>query len=1398
MKNHYIQVLIFLILLNAKTAFSQVVINEISASNYSDIKGPDGNYNDWIELYNAGSTIVDLTGYGITDDPSDPYKFKIKSGKIGPGEYQILFATGNDFPYKPNHWEMVIDEEDDWRYYSSSGAPDTNWRNLSFNETVWQRNQGGFGFGDGDDHTTISQTKAVFLRRTFTVADPGEVLCAVLNVDYDDGFVAYLNGVEIARNNVGSPGTRPANDIYANGSHEAKMFNGGKPDYYYLNPKRIHELLQTGTNVLAVQVHNETSSSNDLSSRVFLHFGMKNSGSTYAAVHSWFDQDDYDSYETNFKLDRHGEQILLYDDGGSLADNQSYANMQTDNSAGRKPDGGGWGVFKVATPGTTNDNETLYTDYCPKPVFTHDAGFYSSNITVDISSPLSGATIRYTTDGSDPTSSSSVWNNSMNISSTKVIKARIYKTNYVAGEIVTKTFFRNLSYKLPVVTINTDPDNLFDNSTGIYQMGPNADPNSPYFGANFWQDWEKPATCEYFDKNDNQLFDFYADIKIFGNYSRAKPQKSFELKVNNNIGGGDPEYQLIPDKPMLTKFENIVLRNSGSEWNQTQFRDAFLERVMKPTHSGYLSADPVNVFINGAYWGIYQLTENHDHHFMENNYGYKENQLDYLLEGGNIEVKLGMKTDFMNLVNYATSANANTTAYYDRINRDLDIENFTDYMIAETYFNNQDWMGDWTNNIKMWRPAGGKWKYLLYDLDMCVGYSGTSTTTNSIEVARNPQSQNYTSDLFDAILDNPTFKNYFINRYADLINTIFQYDSMMTVEESFKDSMSSDMAKHFAKWGGSISGWNNDIDDMESYYSARIGKMRDIIKSEFGLAGKVTLTLNVNPAGAGKIIISTVQPKSLPWSGVYFNGNPVTITAIANPGYTFDHWHSNVAFTTNNSNITVTKNFTSTDAITAFFSGSSAAPSVVVSEINYNSDPNFDSGDWVEFHNTSSTSLDVSGWVFKDADDAHAFTIPTTTIIPGNGYLVVAADNSLFTSKFPNVTNFVGSSNVSQSNSGDEIRLFDSNGNLVVDMIYDDHSPWPTEPDGAGYTLELQSPSGNLNDGNNWFAGCMGGTPGRAYSGPNTNVTVPSNTIVCEGDTVQLTVTYNSNYTYQWLNNNVPVPGATSSTIDATVDGDYTVLVTDQGCSLISSPVTVTVTPLCGVPVVQDMSICDQGSVTINASSPQDIHWYDDQYVTTPLTTGSSFTTPVLNQSTIYYLDAGVNCPSARIPVNVFVVPSPVIFIGNDTLVTSGSFVTLDAGNGFANYLWSDGSTTQTVTVASPSNMWVTVTDSSGCSGSDSINISAPTSIADLNTSGLAIYPNPAKDKLNYSIDMGADEEVHVQLFDAQGKVVSDFSIHGHGRVKGEMNLTGYASGLYVLTFVSENHSVRTVVKIEN
>jgi CotH kinase protein/Secretion system C-terminal sorting domain len=186
-----------------------------------------------------------------------------------------------------NHWETAVYENDTWRYVVPTSEPDTNWRKITFNASSWLQGPGGFGFGDGDDNTVISTTTSVYTRITFNITDTSKISHAILNIDYDDGFVAYLNNVEIARNGVNTVGPPPYNTL-ASINHEAAMYGGGDPDYYQVLQSPLHAIIRPGLNVLSIQTHNVTANSSDLSSRTWLTFGIRDNSVLYGPTPSWF------------------------------------------------------------------------------------------------------------------------------------------------------------------------------------------------------------------------------------------------------------------------------------------------------------------------------------------------------------------------------------------------------------------------------------------------------------------------------------------------------------------------------------------------------------------------------------------------------------------------------------------------------------------------------------------------------------------------------------------------------------------------------------------------------------------------------------------------------------------------------------------------------------------------------------------------------------------------------------------------------------------------------------------------------------------------------------------------------------------------------------------------------
>lgn len=201
----------------------------------------------------------------------------------------IAFGFNNMQAQNVNHWEMVVASSDTWHYFPGNSEPPAKWANTDFDDASWLSGPGGFGYGDADDRTTISPVISVFLRTTFNIIDISNVSWAILHMDYDDGFVAYLNGHEIARSNIGTAGIRPSYDIPAINNHEAMMYSGGMPERYMIQKDTLKKYLTAGANELAIQVHNISSTSSDLSSNAFFSVGILNAGSTYRQVPLWFD-----------------------------------------------------------------------------------------------------------------------------------------------------------------------------------------------------------------------------------------------------------------------------------------------------------------------------------------------------------------------------------------------------------------------------------------------------------------------------------------------------------------------------------------------------------------------------------------------------------------------------------------------------------------------------------------------------------------------------------------------------------------------------------------------------------------------------------------------------------------------------------------------------------------------------------------------------------------------------------------------------------------------------------------------------------------------------------------------------------------------------------------------------
>jgi spore coat protein CotH len=199
-----------------------------------------------------------------------------------------LFSAAFQIHAQSDHWETVVYDNSTWNYIIPTAATPTNWISPSFNTTGWNTGTGGFGFGDSDDNTALpTGTISVYQRITFNIVDVSLLTKAILNMDYDDGFVAYLNGVEIARNGLTGTG-QPTYNQLASISHEAVLYSGGYPDQFVFTQAQVQSAIVNGPNVLCIETHNQTAGSSDFTSRAFLSFGISNTSTNYGPTPTWF------------------------------------------------------------------------------------------------------------------------------------------------------------------------------------------------------------------------------------------------------------------------------------------------------------------------------------------------------------------------------------------------------------------------------------------------------------------------------------------------------------------------------------------------------------------------------------------------------------------------------------------------------------------------------------------------------------------------------------------------------------------------------------------------------------------------------------------------------------------------------------------------------------------------------------------------------------------------------------------------------------------------------------------------------------------------------------------------------------------------------------------------------
>jgi hypothetical protein len=532
----------------------------------------------------------------------------------------------------------------------------------------------------------------------------------------------------------------------------------------------------------------------------------------------WADKKN-EGIHTNFSLGRKGEEIFLYDKNGNLIDYIVYQKQKSDVSYGRDQNML-WEYMEPTFSAQNIATHILTTKRSEQPVFSVKEGFYSKPQTVIITTNDNGQ-IHYTLDGSFPTKDSPLYTKAITVNKNTTLRAINYKEGLIKSKEKAATYFIDWNTDLPVVSLATDPKYFFDDKIGIYVTGTNGVPlyqcrKEEIEKHNYAREWQRPIHLEYFNNDKQEDFSLNLDIEITGQCSRHNPKKSFALEVDGKYGTKTLKYKLYKNKD-IDKIKDFRLRTGDLGY---KLRDLVSVVLVEDAHLNidYQSYRTVQLFLNGQYWGIYNIREKKGVEYLKSNYpDINKSNIDLI----GIKVKSGDRIEYDKLHKFIKEHDLSNAENYQYIKENLDIENFIDYMILEIYSNNDDWP---FNNFRVWRERrdGAKWRWILEDLDY--GFIRVQRDINAFTRAQ--EDGILMTDLFRKLLENSDFKTKFKDRFNYLLDTLFNPENVLALINKLVDERREYFYYEPKKWNITIKDFDYDVNLLKNFAQKRAAVVR--------------------------------------------------------------------------------------------------------------------------------------------------------------------------------------------------------------------------------------------------------------------------------------------------------------------------------------------------------------------------------------------------------------------------------------------------------------------------------------------------------------------------------------------------------------------------------------------
>ncbi len=839
---------------NRVASSSPIMLTELMAKNTCYAPDENGEYLDWVEIYNSSSQTVSLYNYALSDSETNLRNWIFPNISIGPGQYMLIYCSGYDRS-------------------DPGGKLHTNFRLSTEKESV-----------------ILTDAQGSIIDR----------------VEYDllkaDQSLSKLSDGSWVTDKAPTPGLANTSDSAALISAQ---FAARNTSGVFINEVMASTAVSLAKNVPSydwAELRNNTAQTVDIS-----RYGLSDdpakprkwqfpNGTTiapggYLPVYlSGTGKDTTEPssapYYTNFRLSSsEGETLVFSDPQGNILDLCYLGLQHADISYGRLGNStdSGFVYMTEATPGRQNVG-TGYAEYLDAPVFSESGGLYEAGTVLSLSlSCEPGATVYYTLDASEPDPSeisghsfpvdpefSSVvsgqtrtyrYSGPITIDKTTVVRAIAAKDGQLSSLVETQTFFIGVNHSLEIVSLVLDPEDLwsYEYMVGLYVKGPNATSKSPYGsldkGANFWSTKEKAANVELYAADGRTVLSQGCGVRLHGQYSRTEKQKSFKIIARSQYGTKRFNAALFSNRD-YSEYQSFLLRTSGQDWNKTRMRDSLLSALAADIYTRnqnpedplyqpdthpvmYQDTELSVVYLNGIYWGEYNLRERINTYSICQWEGWDESVKDSIdLQKANDTVMQGTKESWTSIKEWYTQNGISTDEKLAYIEQKVDVWNYLNWCAVQIYTGNTDLL-----NCKKYRCelTDGKWRWILFDFDWAF-----TTDTNSINRwwhvggvdKTDKSSAPLDNSLFLALMDNNKCRDYFMTLLAEMIANEWSTESLVGRIQARYYELDGELDQHLARWGMSRTEYDSAIKSFVSYAQKRPGRIlyflhNKLTKAEF-------------------------------------------------------------------------------------------------------------------------------------------------------------------------------------------------------------------------------------------------------------------------------------------------------------------------------------------------------------------------------------------------------------------------------------------------------------------------------------------------------------------------------------------------------------------------------------